>query len=194
MEVGEFAVPGDQVAEIVEIDRVKVVVDVPERDVHYLRVGDTAEVLGYAQKDLQRRGAITYINELADEYTRTTRLEIALDNRDHRFRSGQIVRARLTRRVLSDVIMIPLGAVIPLEHGKAVYIVNAEHAQRREVELGLIKGRRVQVLRGLSEGDRLIVAGHRYVSPGQSVNVVERQQPAAVSGLAPQDPASADRP
>ncbi len=172
MEVGEYATPGDSVAEIVDIDQAKVVVDVPERDVHYLAVGQTAQVLVRVPQPRELEGQITYISELADEHTRTSRLEITVDNREHALRSGQIARARLTRRVLNDVIMIPLGAVIPLENGKAVYLADQEdRAQRREVELGFIKGRSVEILRGLAEGDRLIIAGHRFVGPGQPVNV-----------------------
>lgn len=176
LEVGEYAVPGDCVAEIVEIDVVKVVVDVPERDVHYMAVGQVAEIFRRKSQGGKLTGEITYISELADEQTRTTRLEIAVDNVANLLRSGQIVRVRLTRRILTDVIMIELGAVIPLENGKAVYVVNDEdRAERREIELGLIKGRRVQVLSGLEDGDRLIVAGHRYVGPHQPVTVVEGQ-------------------
>jgi membrane fusion protein (multidrug efflux system) len=174
MEIGEYASPGDCVAEIVDVTRVKVVVEVPERDVHFLHIGDLARVFVRAPQDGAFTGSISYISELADDVTRTTRLEIAVDNDDRALRSGQIVRARLTRRVLNDVIMIPLNAVIPLENGKAVYVVSGDRtAERRLVELGFIKGRKVQIKSGLQEQDRLIVAGHRYVGPGQPVSVVE---------------------
>jgi len=193
MEVGEYAAPGDCVAEIVDIDQAKVVVDVPERDVHYLAVGQTAQVFVRGPQPRELEGEIAYISELADEYTRTSRLEITVDNPEHLLRSGQIARARLTRRVLNDVIMIPLGAVIPLENGKAVYIADGEdRARRREVELGFIKGRSVQILSGLAEGDRLITAGHRFVGPGQPVNVVNVA--AGAPAGRPQDTSSEDRP
>ena len=68
--------------------------------------------------------------------------------------------------------MIPLGAVIPLEEGKAVYVVEGDQAQRRLITLGFMKGTRVYVLSGLDAGDKLIVAGHRYVAPNQKVLVV----------------------
>lgn len=183
MEVGEYASSGDPVAEIVDINTVKIVVDVPERDVYYVHVGQTAEISVRAPQERKLTGEITYISELAEENTRTTRLEITVDNRQPvagvtgstLLRSGQIVRARLTRRVLTDVIMIPLGSVIPLERGRVVYLVDADdQAERREVELGFIKGRSVQVLSGLQAGERLIVVGHRYVGPGQPVAVVEQ--------------------
>ncbi|MFQ5805380.1 MAG: efflux RND transporter periplasmic adaptor subunit, partial [Phycisphaerae bacterium] len=180
MELGEYASSGDQVAEIVDIDKVKVVVDMPERDVYYLHVGDTTEIFVRVPQETKLTGEIAYISELADVGARTTRLEITVDNRGHVLRSGQIVRARLTRRVLTDVIMIPLGSVIPLERGRVVYVVNEDHAERRVVELGLIKGHSVQVLSGVQAGDRLIVAGHRYVGPGQPVTIVSETAAPAI--------------
>jgi membrane fusion protein (multidrug efflux system) len=174
MEIGEYASPGDQVAEIVNIDRVKAIVDVPERDIYFLNPGDPADIFVDALPETRPQGQITYISELADDATRTTRIEITVDNRAHLLRSGQIVRVRLTRRVLTDVIMIPLESVIPLEQGRVVYVANDGQAERRDVVLGLIEGRSVRVLSGLQAGDRLIVAGHRYVGPGQPVNVVEQ--------------------
>jgi membrane fusion protein (multidrug efflux system) len=117
-------------------------------------------------------GTTTFVSELADQQTRSTRMEITVENKQGLLRSGQIVRAHLTRRVLKDAIMIPLLAVIPMENSKAVYVVNSSKAQRREVKLDIIKGDRIQVTHGLKPGDLLIIAGHRFVAPGQRVNVV----------------------
>jgi len=176
MDVGEYVLPGVVVAEIVDIDTVKVVVRVPESDVPFLATGEKAEVLAKVRgEEVDLSGVISYISELADEGTHSTRTEIVVDNRERVLRSGQIVQVRLTRRVLKDVIMVPLFAVIPLEEGKAVYVVEeagSTTAERRDVELGVIKGRRVQVLSGLNPGDFLIVSGHRFVAPGQRVNIV----------------------
>ena len=171
MELGEYASAGDQVAEIVEMDPVKVVGDVPERDVPYLKVGDRAEISPLADLATPIAGVITYRCALADEGTRTTRIEITVDNRDDRLHSGEIVKLHLTRRVLADVIMIPLASVIPLEEGKIVYVVHDGRAERRDVELGFIKGRDVRVVSGLQAGDALIVTGQRFVGSGQSVTV-----------------------
>ncbi len=142
VEKGEYVKAGSPVAEIVEIDKVKVVAPVPERDVPFLKIGDRAVVLvdrrTNGQEEVEQLiGGVTYINELADEKTRTTPVEIALDNRRRRLRSGRIVRVRFTRQILTNVIMVPLDAVIPLEKGKAVYVV--ERAPRNVVEGGVEK-------------------------------------------------------
>jgi membrane fusion protein (multidrug efflux system) len=175
VEVGEYVEPGRCVAEIVDLDQVKVVLDVPERDVGFLAVGREESVSLGPNGENSLAGPVTYISELADAQTHASRVEITLDNRQQKLRSGQIVQVHLTRRLLKDAIMVPLGAVIPLEDGREVYVVEGGKAQPRKVELGFMKGYSVQVVSGLSEGDRLIVDGHRYVGAGQAVNVVGKR-------------------
>jgi membrane fusion protein (multidrug efflux system) len=177
VEEGEYVQIGDPVAQVVDNDTVKVVVDVPERDISFFSIGQQAQiVVNVKGHDITKTGKISFISELADVQTRSTRIEISLDNRKRFLRSGQIVLVRLTRQIIDNAIMIPLLAVIPMEGSKAVYVVNSEEAQRRQVELGFIKGDHVLVKSGLEPGDRLIIAGHRFVAPGQKVNIVSEKK------------------
>ncbi len=186
VEAGEYVVPGAIVAKLVDVEKMKVLLDVPERDVPYLAIGQVEEVFLVGRRDRPLKGRVSFISRLADRGTHTTRVELTVDNsprpgpagrRKRPLHSGQIVRVRLTRRVLRNAIMIPLQAVIPLEDGKAVYVVEGGKARRRRIslgfirKLGVVKGWRVRVVEGLSAGDVLIVAGHRYVAPGQAVKV-----------------------
>ncbi len=181
VEEGEYVtvLPQTTIAEIVDISVVKVAVEVPEREIPFLSVGGKADVLATTKgQPVEQTGTITFISQLANERTRSTRLEITLANEQGLLRSGQIVHVRLTRQILKDAILIPLLAVIPMEDGKAVYVVEspagtrAGRAQRKPVELGIIKGDRIQIRSGLAPGDQLIVAGHRFVAPGQNVEIV----------------------
>jgi membrane fusion protein (multidrug efflux system) len=185
VEEGEYVDAGNPVAQVVDTNTVKVVVEIPERDIAFFAIGEKAEIpvdtKGQASVDTKGQarslvGTITFISELADPRTRTTRMEITLDNKERLLRSGQIVHVSLTRRILKDAILIPLLAVIPMEDSKAVYVVNSSQAKRREVELGIIRGYQVQVTRGLEPGDKLIVAGHRFIAPGQKVNIVPEKK------------------
>lgn len=200
VEKGEYVQPGDPVAEIVDIDTLKVVAPVSELDIPHIKVGDAAEVF----PNVNGNGGsisceVTYISARSDESTRATRVELTLDNKNRARRSGRIVKVRLTRRSIEGAIMIPLDAAIPLEEGNAIYVVEKdpktqqEIARRRTVKLDprFIKRmvpppqegdteprppeQRILVLTGLNEGDRLIVAGHQFVGPGQPVTIRERE-------------------
>ncbi len=175
VEEGEYVQAGTPVARIVQTDVVKVAVDIPERDVAFFCPGQTVEVATEIKgRPHTFEGTITYISQVADERTRSTRTEIALANPDGLLHSGKIVQAHLTRQVLQNVMMIPLLAVIPMENGYAVYVEEGSKAQRREVRLDIIKNDHIRVVGGLQPGDKLIISGHRFVAPGQQVNVVSQ--------------------
>lgn len=177
VEEGEYVDPGNPVAQVVDTDTVKVVVEIPERDIAFFSVCDKVKVFANTKGQTESlEGMVTFISELADSKTRTTRMEIILDNKQRLLRSGQIVQVRLTRRILKDAVLVPLLAVIPMEDGKAVYVVNSSQAKRRQVGLGIIRGDQVQITSGLEPGDKLIIAGHRFVAPGQKVNIVPERK------------------
>jgi membrane fusion protein, multidrug efflux system len=175
---GEYVQAGTAVAEIVDTATVKVAVDIPEPDIAFFQVGQkailVADVKGCSHK---LEGKITFISQLANQQTRSTRAEVTLANSDGLLHSGRLVRLTLLRRVLKDAVFIPLLAVIPMEDGRAVYVAEGDSedklAQRRDVELGVIKGDEIQVTRGLKAGDKLIVSGHRFVTPGQKVQITD---------------------
>ncbi len=177
VEEGEYISPGTPVAQIVDNDIVKVVVDIPERDISFFTKGGKAEIHSdFKDQEKVMQGEITFISAIADNLTRSTRIEITLPNEEKCLHSGQIVNVVLTRQILKNVIMVPLAAVIPLENGNAVYIANSTTAKRHDVEIGIIKGDKVQIKSGLQENEHLIISGHRFVVSGQSVNVVDGDQ------------------
>ena len=172
VEKGEYVVPGAVVAEIVETDPVLVVVEVPESDMRYIRLGQTETILADALGGKEFTGRIRYISAVADPASRTTRAELVVPNGGGELKSGQIVTVHMERRTIPDAIMVPLSAAISLERGYRVFVVENGLAQPRDVKIGVLKGRDVQVLSGLSAGDDVIVRGHYYVGPGQKVKVV----------------------
>ncbi len=177
VEEGEYISPGTPVAEIVDNDTVKVAADIPERDISFFTKGGKAEIHSdFKDQEKVMQGEITFISAIADNLTRSTRIEITLPNEEKCLHSGQIVNVVLTRQILKNVIMVPLAAVIPLENGNAVYIANSTTAKRHDVEIGIIKGDKVQIKSGLQENEHLIISGHRFVVSGQSVNVVDGDQ------------------
>ncbi len=173
VEPGEFVGSGKPVAEVMDIDRFKAVVNLPERDVVHVRVGQKVRVLVDALDGLELDGKVTYISSCSDQRCRTFRTEITADNRERRARAGLIVRVVLLRKIIEQAIMIPLVSVIPTEAGYQVYVTEAGKAVQRAVKIGLIVGDRVQAVSGLKAGDKLIIDGHRLVGDGSPVRVVE---------------------
>jgi hypothetical protein len=105
-------------------------------------------------------------------------MEISVPNADNRFHSGQIVKVRLKRCDLKNVIMVPLDAIIPLENGYQAYVVENGTAQPRKIAIDIrsIKGKHIQVLSGLEADDQLILfPGNRRCGPGQKVKIISKE-------------------
>ena len=181
VEKGDYVQAGTVVAEIVDTDTVKIVAHVPERDIHFLNLGDKAGIIyTYRRQRRTLDAAITFISKLSHPRSLTTQIEVKIDNSSGEFFSGQIVTLRLKRRELKNVIMIPMDSVIPLPQASgqskyAAYVAEGGKARRRTglvIDLAFIEGKNVRLVSGLKAGEKLIVAGHRYVGPDQPIRIV----------------------
>ena len=196
IERGEYVKPGDLVAEIVQAETVKVVIDVPEKDINYVSLGtilgiitdgtsefalpretqatDLAEAIKQAVADKKViLGAVSYKSLVADAKTRTFRVEVKTPNADLKLLPGMIVRVVLLRRMVRDAVAVPLVAVVPRDGRAAAYVEENGRARERTVTLGVTDGRNIQVTSGLAVGDKLIVEGQRQLKDGTLLKVVE---------------------
>ncbi|MDF1579632.1 MAG: efflux RND transporter periplasmic adaptor subunit [Desulfuromonadales bacterium] len=173
---GEYVSPGTALATVVQIDRLKVLVAVPERNVRFFKAGDRVTVR-YASIDGEdgpsREGKIEHLAYQADALTRTYRAEIALDNPHRQLRPGMIVRVEFFRRTLTQVVTVPLYAVVERDGVTYVYIENNGMAHQRKVTTGLVVDDQVVILDGISRGERLIVKGQQLISDGDRVVVTD---------------------
>jgi membrane fusion protein (multidrug efflux system) len=174
---GEYGKMGTPAAVIVKIDKLKVIVDVPEKDVPNTKTGQRVVVLpaGFNGKGVGRPGKIIHVSYLANESTRTYRSKVQIDNRDGYLRPGMIVRVKFVRRVIDNAIVVPLYAVIDRDGEKFVFVVEDGTAVRRKVRLGPIINGKVVVFGGIQEGEHLVIKGQQLLLDGGQVKVVEDQ-------------------
>lgn len=174
---GEYVSPGDPVALVVQIDRLKVEVDVPEKDIAYLSHGEKVNVVQAnigRGAGIQRKGELTHLAYKADPVTRTYRCLIEIDNQDLRLRPGMIVRIKAVRRELPQVIMIPLYALVERDGKKVVFVEQGKKAVQRDVEVEAIIGTQVVISSGLEAGENLIVKGQQLIADGTLVEGGEK--------------------
>lgn len=172
-EEGEFVMLGTHVVRVVQVDRLKLMVGIPERDVVHFSPGDSVSVQldAYPGEDFQ--GAIYRIAATAEQSTHTFKAEIEVDNADGRLRPGMIAEARFVRRSYPNSIMIPLFSLISTDTGRYAFVDDDGVALQRDLEVGFLKGTQVFVRSGLEPGDRLIVVGHRDLRNGDRIHVRE---------------------
>lgn len=171
-EVGLLLSVGDPIGEILEINRVKAVVGIPESDVPAVmpltQVAVTVQALG----DRKVVGKKHFLASAPDTTAHLYRLELAVDNKDHLILPGMFIRADVVKQIRENALAIPIYSVITRNDAQFVFLDDGGVARKRPVTLGIMEKWMVEATGGLHAGDRLIVEGHRDVSDGQKINVV----------------------
>jgi membrane fusion protein (multidrug efflux system) len=168
---GEFVDRGKPITDLVNVDTIEINVNVPELDVRYLKVGQSAGVRIDAFPERQLLGKVDFVAYKADPATKTFDVKILTDNSDHAIRPGMIARVALLRRVIPDALTAPLFALVDKGGERILYVEKDGVVHARSVSIGVIEGDKVQITEGLQAGDRLIVAGQTEVEEGMRVAV-----------------------
>jgi RND family efflux transporter MFP subunit len=186
--------PGAPLLTLGQVNRVRVLIDVPQRDVPLLNAreqnpnpdgkGDAVTVRIPALEAAVPRGEFTGdVTRLAgalDPMTRTMRAEVELENPRGYLNPGMYGTASVLLEEREKVLVVPASALMRGEDGRlSVYHVVADegdssHGVLRvaEVEVGLDDGARVEVRRGLSGAERVVVRGSGAARPGDKVSMV----------------------
>lgn len=148
------------IASVVEISRLKMVVNVVEKDIRLVTVGDSGDVDVDAYPGEKFRGRIARVAPVLDPATRTATMEIEIANSDNRLKPGMYARVSLTVEERQDTLVAPKTAVIDFESKRGVWMANQDNrAIFKPVELGLEDVDRVEITAGLKEGDRIVTTG-----------------------------------
>jgi len=170
---GDFVSVADPVAQILQLDQVKVTVGVPESDVAAIFDLDEAEVLIKALGKRRVRGRKVFLSRQPRTLARLYDLELVVPNPDRRILPGMFARVELVKRVFNQALAIPLYGVITQGNERFVYIEKDGRAKKRAVKLGALVGWQVHITSGLNADDRVIVVGHRLLDDGQQVEVIK---------------------
>jgi membrane fusion protein (multidrug efflux system) len=162
----------DPVAEILQVDRVKAVVGIPESDVALVRNIKEVDLTIQALDNREVVGTHHFLAGSPESGARLYRLELAIDNKDNLIMPGMFFRAKLVKRVITDTVAVPLFTVIKREDQQFVFVEEDGVAKKLPVELGIMEDWRVQITKGLSPGSRVVVEGHRDIDHGHKLNTV----------------------
>lgn len=174
---GEWAERGKPLLKLVQVDRVKAIIGIPERDIPRFALDDKVTITLDALPEQKFVGRIYRIATTADSITRTFNTEIELDNAEGLLKPGMTLRARLIRDTFPDTIAVPIFSVLSVQNQRFVAIEANGVAEIRPIEVGVLQGNRVQVTKGLAPGEHLIVVGHRDLRPGEPVRVMNQAAP-----------------
>jgi RND family efflux transporter MFP subunit len=152
-----------------DVETVRTLIEVVEKDVPLVKVGQRADVRAEAYPNEVFEGTVTRIVQALNRATRTMTVEVDLPNKDHRLKGGMFARVEVLVGKHPQAIQIPLDAVSRLEESQYVYVVKDGKAHQVPVELGARAENRVEVVKGLAGDEQVIVSGKDLVSEGAPV-------------------------
>ncbi|MBS0154713.1 MAG: efflux RND transporter periplasmic adaptor subunit [Nitrospira sp.] len=152
-----------------DINTVRVLFEVVERDIPLVTVGQKAELRAEAYPDHIFEGTVTRIVQALNRATRTMTVEVDLPNSDHRLKGGMFARVEVLVGTHHQALQIPIDAVSRLEDTQYVYVARDGKARRVEVEVGARSNNRIEVIKGLRGDESVIVSGKDLVHDGRPI-------------------------
>lgn len=176
VELGSMVAPGTPVARVVALNPVKIVSGVPERFAPDVGRGARVTVTFDIFPGEEYSGQVAFVGSTVNPQNRTFPVELTLPNPGSRFKPEMVANVLVVRREIGEAIAVPQDALVRVENGFVVFVVEGEGsdavARVRPVTTGGSQQNQVLVTSGLEAGDRLVVMGQQQVANGDRVNVV----------------------
>jgi len=176
LDQGAFVSTTTPMVRIVAMDKVKVLVQVVESELAQLRIGAKAEISVDAYRKQVFRGEVSRISPTVDPESRMADIEIQVNNKDHRLKPGMFARVNLVVQRRNGVLLLLKDSLVRESGYTRVFVHENGRALLREVSLGLEGEKYVEVVRGLQEGEEVIVAGQYELKDSMPVRVIRRQK------------------
>ncbi|MEA3639088.1 MAG: efflux RND transporter periplasmic adaptor subunit [Lamprobacter sp.] len=173
--LGALVEPGDVITTLDDDRVMKLDFPVPSLFLPSLVPGLTIEAQAPALGDQAFDGEVASVSSRVDPVTRSVQVRALIENPERQLRPGLLMRVELLRDP-REALMVPEAAILQRGGEHAVLVVD-EHAdgqmvaQRREVQVGLRRPGEVEIVTGLSPGERVITHGADKARPGQPVQV-----------------------
>lgn len=174
-DVGAMNTPQAPLFVITNMETVKVFSQVSDAEIAKINNDVKAIVSVDSYPDEKFEGNITIIDPSVDPRTRTLGFEIHLKNEKHLLKPGMFARIELITKELNNVIAVPKSAVLSTKKEQYVYVVEDNMAVKKTVETGLQEGPTIEITKGLTGGETLVIEGAYYLNDGTKVKIQEKK-------------------
>ncbi|AKJ64035.1 efflux RND transporter periplasmic adaptor subunit [Kiritimatiella glycovorans] len=177
VEKGEYVSPGTPLFRVLDNRPMKLVFDVPERDVPAVRNGEPVTFRISSLGDTVYTARVDFVAEQMSDDHHAYRVECTIREPTETLRGGMIAEIGFVRGTLPDTALLPLTAVIPSQGEHIVYLIEDEIARRSRVRVEATSDRYALITTGIPDGALVAVEGHRTLSDGQPVRVTRTNAP-----------------
>ncbi|MFH1281432.1 MAG: efflux RND transporter periplasmic adaptor subunit, partial [Candidatus Omnitrophota bacterium] len=169
VDLGENVTVNTPVAFVVSMEKVKIGLDIPEKYLPKIGVGQQAFISVDSWPDEKFTGSITKVSPVIDLATRTAPAEIMVENKDHRLKSGMFAKVSLVIEARNNVPVILREAIMGRDPDNYVFVVENNKAVLRKIILGIRQGPYFEVSKGLVNNDLVVIMGQQMLADGALV-------------------------
>lgn len=167
---GTYITPATSVARLVNTDKLKITFSIPEK--YSSQVGIDDQLSFTTSNSVEEYAATIYAIEPEVEVsTRTLKMRAIADNKEGKLIPGTFANVLLPLATVSDALMVPSQALIPIQNGKKIYISENGRAKEVIVETGARTESAIRVISGLKAGDTILTSGIMVLRDGTPLNL-----------------------
>lgn len=156
--VGTLITPGTVITTLDDVARIKVDFPIAEAHLTALRSGLLVTATAASHPGRRFEGRVATVDSRIEATSRSVMVRAEFANADDALKPGMLLNIELLRDPV-DAIVIREEALVPEERRQFVYVVKDGVAEKREVAIGARRPGKVQVVRGLEVGERVVVEG-----------------------------------
>ncbi|HNY66240.1 MAG TPA: efflux RND transporter periplasmic adaptor subunit [Deltaproteobacteria bacterium] len=169
---GDFVRTSMPVMTIVRINPLKLSFSVTEKDVGLLKVGQDIVFTVDTFPGREFKGTLKVIYPSLDERTRTLRAEALVENPTLELKPGFFARVKVYTSSPREAVVVPATSLLYEGTKVKAFLQEGDRARERSLRIGSKYGEMVEVLEGLTGGEKLIVVGQNNLADGMKIHVV----------------------
>ncbi|MGE0718089.1 MAG: efflux RND transporter periplasmic adaptor subunit [Alphaproteobacteria bacterium] len=171
---GAFVSPGQTIAVLQNLDRLRVRFRLPQRLLSDVRPGQLMRVTPPRTDDRTFvTSRVSSVDPVLDAATRLAIAEGVIDNSRSLLRPGSFVRIAVVTKVVDDAVVVPSVALVQSLTGDFVFVVEGDKARRVRVRIGERRDGFAEIEEGVATGALVVTEGQFKLEDGSTVQVVQ---------------------
>lgn len=171
--VGQVVSPGAALMMVQDINQVYAVINVEQKDLGRVKIGQKANVSVDAYPDKVFTGTVDVMNPEAGSGSRMFRTKIKVDNSADELKPGMFAKIELSTGESMKVLTIPQSAVVQKQGNYYAFVAENSKAVRKQIEIGEVTGNTVTVKSGLQPGEKVVATGVSRLKDGDAIRVTQ---------------------
>ena len=168
-DIGEYVSPQQKVATVVNLNPLRVRIDIPEQAIPQIHAGESVSVSVSGYPDRSFAGRVARVSPNVTASSRTLTIEADVENPKAELKPGQFATVRILLPQTAPAVLVPQRALRAISGSTYVYVIKNGHAEQRLVQSGQTEGDLVEIQSGVAADEVVATSNVDQLSDGAAV-------------------------